>query len=624
MPPMPPITTATVAKSALPVRRLWLAPGRAVVAAVACALLLAVVAPAAPRRILHEPLPDAGGAGLVTPRLDQLVAASDAAAAAESQLPAAIRTSSGLIAQPEAAKPGDNTPTYQPKPPPRVGVDRRTGADLELHYQVVFDPTVAPFKRDHAFDAVGPDGTLGQHTEGVTQLPVGGEAQTGRELFWGHVRVQMQPGVRTPLPSVAPDSRILRYQSVPAAELTFWRDAAGNQFVLSSQAGALDLRWLTDAPSTYFAAPLGAGRPAADAPAVATLDPGLQRRMAEVWPALGVRPDQDRADQLRALVQWFRSFEPGQPPPASDDPLRDLVVAQKGVCRHRALGFVAVALSLGIPAHYVMNDAHAFVEVWAPLHDGTWGWQRVDLGGGSDSLELHAAQNKRLHQPLYRDPFPRPASYASTSGQVLADGQPVDQVWGGAQEVKGRDQMANVTPASYDASEGSGSSGSSGAAAAGAAGGAAGPASAQVLDDARRTWLRQRAQSIAGAPRPPAAAASATTGGAPATPEPRTTSQVSLALAGGEVWAGEPVAVQGTVVASGPVARVPVEIWLVDPRQPLQAQLLGALVTDAQGRYAGALRLPASLAPAPYDLVARFAGTPLLAPADSEQSSAAP
>ena len=103
MPPMPPITTATVAKSALPVRRLWLAPGRAVVAAVACALLLAVVAPAAPRRILHEPLPDAGGAGLVTPRLDQLVAASDAAAAAESQLPPAIRTSSGLIAQPEAA-----------------------------------------------------------------------------------------------------------------------------------------------------------------------------------------------------------------------------------------------------------------------------------------------------------------------------------------------------------------------------------------------------------------------------------------------------------------------------------------------------------------------------------------
>lgn len=601
---------------------------RAFAVALSCAAL-AAVAHAVPRRILHEPLPAASGAELIAPRLDALVAASDATAAAQAALPAAIRTASGLIAQPEAAKPGDKTPTYQPRPPPRVGVDRRTGADLELHYQVVFDPSVAPFKRDHAFDAISADGTLGQHQEGVTQLPVGGDAQPGRELFWGHVRVQLQPGVRTPLPSVAPDSRILRYQTEPKVDLSFWRDAAGNQFVLANHAGELDLRWLTDAPSTYFAAPLGAGEPPADAPSVAPLDPGLQRRMAEVWPALGVRPDQARADQLRTLVQWFRSFEPGQPPPASDDPLRDLVVAQKGVCRHRALGFVAVALSLGIPAHYVMNDAHAFVEVWAPLHDGSWGWQRVDLGGGSDSLELHAAENKRLHQPLYRDPFPRPASYASASGQVLADGQPVDQVWGGAAEVKGRDQMANVTPASYDASEGSAEAGagrSNAAAGAGQAASASGSAgaggSAQVLDDARRTWLRQRAQSIAGAPRPP------TPAGSPAAPvqtETRDAVQVQLALSGGEVWAGEPVAVQGTVrTANSPVARVPVEIWLVDPRQPLQAQLLGALVTDAQGRYAGALRLPVGLAPAAYDLVARFAGTAALAPADSEQAAARP
>jgi hypothetical protein len=100
----------------------------------------------------------------------------------------------------------------------------------------------------------------------------------------------------------------------------------------------VDLRWLTDAPSTYFAAPLGDGPPPAVQPQATALDPGLQARMQELWPALGVRPDQPRSEQLRQLVLWFRSFEPGEPPPASSDPLRDLVVAQKGVCRHRALG----------------------------------------------------------------------------------------------------------------------------------------------------------------------------------------------------------------------------------------------------------------------------------------------
>jgi hypothetical protein len=213
--------------------------GRAVVATLAilttffAVTAIHLAAHAGPRRLLHEPLPDLGElANLLTPRHDQLVAdpAKTAAKGAEA-LPDAIRTSSGLIAQPPAAKPGDKTPTYAPRPPPQIGVDRRTGADLELHYQVVFDPTVAPFKRDFVYDGVGPAGQLLQSGSGMHDLVPGGEALPGRELFWGHVRVQLQTGVPTLLPSVAPDSRILRYEAVPAVPLQFRVDAAGNQYV---------------------------------------------------------------------------------------------------------------------------------------------------------------------------------------------------------------------------------------------------------------------------------------------------------------------------------------------------------------------------------------------------------
>jgi hypothetical protein len=573
---------------------------------------------AGPRRLLHEPLPDLGDlASLLTPRHDQLVAdPAKTAAKGPEALPDAIRTSSGLIAQPPAAKPGDKTPVYAPKPPPQIGVDRRTGADLELHYQVVFDPTVAPFKRDFVYDGVGPQGQLLQSGRGMRDLVPGGEALPGRELFWGHVRVQLEVGVPTQLPSVAPDSRILRYEAVPTVPLQFRVDSAGNQYVQTTgSATEVDLRWLTDAPSTYFAAPLGDGPPPAVQPQAMALDAGLQARMQELWPALGVRPDQPRSEQLRQLVLWFRSFEPGEPPPASSDPLRDLVVAQKGVCRHRALGFLTTALSLGIPVHYVMNDAHAFAEAWSPLQDGTWGWQRIDLGGGSDSLELHATENKRLHQPLHRDPFPRPASYTSATGQVLADGKPVDNVWGGASNVKGTEQLANVTTGSYDASEpGEAAAGPSSADPAGP--GSAGHSPATVVDDARRSWLRQRAQAQAAAPAPPTA-----TPPARAQEEARQPSQLLLETEAEEAWLGEALTLRGRLASSDKgLSRQAVEVWLIDPQRPLQARLLGALVTDVQGRYAGAVRLPVDLPPAEYDVVARFAGSAAHAPADSERA----
>ena len=158
---------------------------------------------------------------------------------------------------------------------------------------------------------------------------------------------------------------------------------------------------------------------------------------------------QPRKLQVERLTEWFRSFTPGEMPAPGRDPLADLVLSQKGVCRHRARGFFVLALSLGIPTHLVVNEAHAFVEVWVPQavgeQEGKGGWQRIDLGGGAESLELHGAQDKHLHQPQWRDPLPQPPAYAAQSGGGGG------QTWAGAAQLKGADFSGNPSTTDIDA-----------------------------------------------------------------------------------------------------------------------------------------------------------------------------
>ncbi|MFZ4577439.1 MAG: transglutaminase domain-containing protein [Myxococcota bacterium] len=551
--------------------------------------------------ILHEPLPP----GAPDVRSDKVTRSGDS-----SGLPTSIQTASGTVARPEPAKPGDDTPVYRPSPTPRVGLDRRTGADSELHYTVVFDPSVAPFKRELAFDTVRPDVTLAQSGRGLQRVTIGpSQPQPGRELFWGHVRLVVTPGERSPLPSVAPTSRVLEWQASPSVPLELWRDAAGNFSVASPQAAEVDLRFLMDAPSDYFGAPVGLTQ-RRDDPERPTLDPGLQARAKALWEPMGVSPAQPRTQRLMKLTEWFRSFEPGTPGLPGGDPLADLVLAQKGVCRHRSLGFLVMAHSLGIPAHYVMNDAHAFIEAWTPGANGDGAWQRIDLGGGSDSLELHAARNKHLHQPAYGDPFPRPPAYTSGSGRVTADGQPVGS-WAGARQVRGAEQM--LGPDARSASAQGAPGGLSGSASSTGVGNTGTGVATQA--EARRAWLRQRAERLAAPIRPP-------TFGPPSAPGPddrRKATATDLSTAAPLAWVGETLEVAGAfrTAPGGRLGRQPIEIWLIDPARPLQGRLLGFAVTDGNGVFRSRLGIPAEADLQAYDLVARFAGDARHLPSDS-------
>ena len=550
-----------------------------------------------PARVRHEPLPPAP-AGQPA-RSQELLPADDPKA-----LAAAIRAGTALIAQPKAGQVGDNTPVYRPRNLPRVGIDRRTSADGKLHYQSVFDPEIVPFKREIAFDQVLADVTMAQSGADLAVLPAQPlQPLPGRELFWGHLRIELAAGESVPLPSVAPDSRVLQWQTVPQTALTLRRDRAGNFSVTAAAAINVDLRFVMDAPSSYFAAPLGSHSAHKD-PEKPKLDAALQTRAQALWPPLGVNARQDRKEQLLVLAEWFRSFVPGLPPQAGADPLADLVLSKKGVCRHRALGFVTIAHSLGIPAHYVMNDAHAFVEVWAPLADGSDAWQRLDLGGGAESLDVTAAQNKRMHVPEQRDPFPRPPGYGDDATDVRVDGQPVAHSLAGAKHVHGLEDMAGVTSADAQAARPDG---------AGAAQGATG------VDEARRQWLRRHAQEFAAPLQPPRPGMTN-----PSTPPPvhdtRLETRTLLRQNAPMAWAGEALEVAGQVLSKAArLDHLQVEIWLIDPRKPLQGRLLGVAVTSADGAFQARVAMPTDADLTAYDLVARFGGTSALRPSDSAQ-----
>ena len=84
-----------------------------------------------------------------------------------------------------------------------------------------------------------------------------------REPFYGAVWIQLTPGVDVPLPSVAPDMRILAYTVNPSTRLKFSKDGADNFYVRSEESsanGTFFLRYDVDADSRYFAPELPTSR----------------------------------------------------------------------------------------------------------------------------------------------------------------------------------------------------------------------------------------------------------------------------------------------------------------------------------------------------------------------------
>jgi hypothetical protein len=491
-------------------------------------------------------------------------------------LPASIQVDDQVLPRPPSREttPTRGEPVLRPDAADRttdIRPDRTTTLDGVLTYAAVFNPSIVPFKRMGAFDRVEQGYRLGVGDPTLRPVPVTSlPTPPDRDPFWGSLVLAADGNRAVPIPSVAPEARLLSYSATPATQVRFFRDSADNFWVRMNHTGRVRLVFLTDAPRQYFSPQIP--------PAVTALDvpPDLRPRLPEevrsaaqrVLRHIEVRARDTLHRQLERLVSYFRSFEPGPLPRLTGDTYLDIALSQKGVCRHRSLAFVITVQALGIPARYVHNEAHAFAEVFVPR----LGWIRVDLGGASPELQVQGGEAKAIHDPG-PDPFPRPARYAANYSQLGRN------VTGIRPSQRLRRRGGQVSLRVYDRSRGAGEAVGAGASSALPSRGSP-SAAVESSDDA----------ATADAPPGPAGPSRAPT-------------QIALTTTTRSVFRGDNVEVWGRVTLrdeGAPGLRV--EIYLSKDGKMGDARL-GTTVTGPDGRFHASLPVPRGIAVGDYQVV---------------------
>jgi hypothetical protein len=489
---------------------------------------------------------------------------SFAATTLEGDLPAAVQTPSGITTAPDPRKPPgadhvysggtmDDGPdsTYEP--------DRDTRRPNVENYDDPFSPATAPFKRLRAYDWVDPDYSLRVRDKSLKPLLVGGIAAQSDEPFYGDLSVDLLPDQPVRIPTVGPGARILRFHANPEVPVDVFHDGADNWFVRGSVRERV--RLVMEIAITRAA--FGSDFADVDWSALAGVQaaPHLHdEAFQQVAQAVGISRAMRPREVIRKMVTYFRAFAPSDDPPSDKkDIYLDLALSKKGVCRHRAFAFLVTGLEIGIPTRMVVNEAHAWVEVF----DGTL-WHRIDLGGAAANLDHEPDPGKPAYKPP-PDPYAWPES--RDSGQELAD--------------RNRDKSDKGQSGSASADAGGGSTGSD-----------------------------------AGAPPPAPSSSPNDPLSEPSDPKaPR--SDVTVAAIDSDVRRGFPFHVQGSVATSGaPCSHLRVDVVLTSPQLP-QGIVIGSLSTDEQGRFDGAVIIPRDLTLGDYDLVVVTPGDNRCAPGRS-------
>lgn len=466
---------------------------------------------------------------------------------------AAIKTHSGAVSAPEVlgSRPlsagvyGGAASRHLPDD--RYRIDSDTERPQVVSYDDPFTPTVAPFKRQSAYDFVDGGFELVVFDPELTPIVVGGSPRPEDDQFYADMQVDLVRGQPVRIPSVGPSARVLAASVHPELKFELLADGADNWFIEADETVRVRLIMHVAIDRAVF----GSALSPVDWETLARFTYGVDERVEqsgrEVAEAIGVTRALAPREALRVMVQHFRSFSPSpdRPEGRGEALYRALSLEKVGVCRHRAYAFVVTALALGIPARLVKNEAHAWVEVFDSVR-----WHRIDLGGAAERLD--AQVDERPPHVVPRDPYAWPAG--AESGQSLAD--------------RSRRQAG--------AGSRSGSRSSPVTAPPGA------PSSPRVLR------LNERSE--------------------PADDRPEST--VSLDLVAKSAARGQRVEVSGTVASDGePCPRVRVDLALkpLSAAERSERRVIATLVTDGAGRYEGAVVVPYDVGIGDYSLVA---GTP--------------
>ncbi|MFB6265294.1 MAG: transglutaminase family protein, partial [Bradymonadaceae bacterium] len=301
----------------------------------------------------------------------------------------------------------------------RVRLDAQTSRVGGLDYHAVFKPSVYPYKRGVAQNRVhvADDGyQMSAQSGRLREVTIGGSPPEGADVFWGSFLVRARSGHLHPVPSVAPSQRVLAVETEPQAGVDVLRDEADNFYLEIDHDGLVRVNLRVAAPTFYFDGALDRSVRWRDFRGLeqTSLPEPLRAPAREALATTGVSRRSSPRRAVRRLVRYFRSFEVRALPTSarSGDLLTTIVERKVGVCRHRSMAFVVLARRLGVPARYVYNEAHAFVEIGWPGR----GWRRIDLGGAAGDLRFSGARNSRLHRGSATDSLPRPPGYRSVAG----------------------------------------------------------------------------------------------------------------------------------------------------------------------------------------------------------------
>lgn len=487
-----------------------------------------------------------------------------AATTPEGTMPAAVETNSGTIRPPDLGGPPPPGQVYgQQQGGPQVfRPDRDTSRPHVERYDDPFTPTLTPFKRSYAYDAVREDFSLYVRDAQLRPLAVGGVAQEGDDPFFADMQLQVSKETPTRIPTVGPQARLLRVSSRPQEPLSFLVDGADNWFVVAANPGKVRLVASIAVDRQVFAADYADSSWRA-LPAVVMQPRSHRSSYLKVARAIGISRSMSPRTVVKRMVAYFRSFAPSDEAPTGyGNVYLDLALSKKGVCRHRAFAFLVTALNMGIPTRLVHNEAHAWVEVRDHLR-----WHRIDLGGAALNLTEDPNRDRPHHVPM-PDLLPWPGS--RDSGADLAHRQREEH-----RQREGEKQAAPST--STAASEG-------------------------------QVQTQSPPEQPSPTPSSSAQDGSLVPGRAPVTADDRVPANLRIDSIDLEIFRGKPLRLRGRANASGrPCAGLRIDLMLSLERDAA-GRRVGSLSTDARGFFAGAVVLPRDLPIGDHELYVQTSG----------------
>ena len=459
-------------------------------------------------------------------------------------------------------------------------LDEMTDTVDPLNYHATFDPSVYPYKRDVAQGRVSvSDGGRYQMMTAqgrVDTMPVGGEAAGNQDTFWGTFLIRADAGALHPIPSVAPDQRVLEMHAEPDVGLQPARDQDGNWYLRIASDGLVRVTMRVAAPHFYFEGSFGGDVAWSDFGDAAASLPARARRVADdVAETIGVSRQQAPAAVVRELVRYFRNFETRSLTDAESagDLYRSIATQQVGVCRHRSLAFVITARSLGIPVRYVSNEAHAFIEVWWP----GGGWRRIDLGGAARDIAYRGSQSSSLHRRGGFEDLPTPPRFDAALERASEGGGEAEASEASSPDAGGSNRMQMQQPTEPSQSESSQSTNGA-------------PRRAEGRSDASSPTTDQEAMSEG----------------------PNVPTRLSMSADRQTVMRGSSVELSGRLRtrtgAALPNRTVRILIGSPGARTPDAMRELTSVTTDADGRWSTTVAIPESTSIGRWSLVAQFPG----------------